>query len=152
MRVRLTVFITLALAGALTASAWSADERSATATPQAGGATAPWMSVLNNRDTRTVLGKEVRSNAGESMGRIVDLLVDRSGQVRAAVIDFGGFLGVGSRKIVVDWNALHFSNDQPDQISVDLTRDQVREAPEYKPGKPVVMLGALPNTASSPEM
>ena len=42
------------------------------------------------------------------MGRIVDVLVDRSGQVRAAIIDFGGFLGVGSRKIAVDWNALHF--------------------------------------------
>ena len=42
------------------------------------------------------------------MGRIVDVIVDRSGQVRAAIIDFGGFLGVGSRKIAVDWNALHF--------------------------------------------
>ena len=44
----------------------------------------------------------------EDMGHIVDVIVDRSGTVRAAVIDFGGFLGVGSRKIVVDWNALHF--------------------------------------------
>ena len=42
------------------------------------------------------------------MGRIVDVLVDRSGEVRAAIIDFGGFLGVGSRKIAVDWDALHF--------------------------------------------
>ena len=42
------------------------------------------------------------------MGRIVDVLVDRRGQVRAAIIDFGGFLGVGSRKIAVDWSALHF--------------------------------------------
>ncbi len=42
------------------------------------------------------------------MGHIVDVIVDRAGAVRAAVIDFGGFLGVGSRKIVVDWSALHF--------------------------------------------
>jgi hypothetical protein len=42
------------------------------------------------------------------MGRIVDVVVDRTGQVRAAVIDLGGFLGVGSRKIAVDWNALSF--------------------------------------------
>jgi len=151
MLVRLSILIALVLAGAVVSSARSADERSATATPEAGGATAPWMSVLNNRDVRAVLGKEIRSSAGESMGRVIDLLVDSGGQVRAAVIDFGGFLGVGNRKIVVDWNALHFS-EQPDQITVDLTRDQVREAPEYKQGKPVVMLGALPNTASSPEM
>ena len=46
------------------------------------------------------------------MGRIVDVIVDRTGTVRAAVIDFGGFLGVGSRKIVVDWSALHFGTGQ----------------------------------------
>ena len=50
----------------------------------------------------------MRSSADENMGRIVDVLVVRSGQVRAAIIDFGGFLGVGSRKIAVDWSALHF--------------------------------------------
>ena len=55
-----------------------------------------------------MLGRDVRSPTDEDMGRIVDVIVDRAGAVRAAVIDFGGFLGVGSRKIVVDWNALHF--------------------------------------------
>jgi hypothetical protein len=103
-----------------------------------------WKTVLAYRDVQGVLGKEVRSSVGEDMGRVVDVLVDRSGQVRAAVIDFGGFLGVGSRKVVVDWNALHFAPaDQPELISLDLTRNQVKEAPEYKPGKPVVVLGAL---------
>src|SRR5262249_30815433 len=68
--------------------------------------------------------------------------VNQAGQVRAAVIDFGGFLGVGSRKIAIDWNALHFaSNGRPDRITLELTRNQVRLAPEYKPGEPVVVLG-----------
>jgi hypothetical protein len=103
-----------------------------------------WQTVLPRQDVQAVLGKEVRSSAGEDMGRIVDILVDQTGQVRAAVIDFGGFLGVGNRKVVVDWKALHFAtNDQRDVISLDLTRNQVKEAPEYKPGKPVVVLGAL---------
>ena len=55
-----------------------------------------------------MLGREVRSTADENMGRIVDVIVDRAGQARAAIIDFGGFLGVGSRRIAVDWNALRF--------------------------------------------
>jgi hypothetical protein len=87
------------------------------------------------------------------MGRIVDVLVDRAGQVRAAIIDFGGFLGVGSRRIAVDWNALHFP--QPgkpgERIALDLTRDQVKTAPEYREGKPVVILGALGKLESLPE-
>jgi PRC-barrel domain len=92
-----------------------------------------------------VLGREVRSAADENMGRIVDVLVDRDRQVRAAIIDFGGFLGVGSRKIAVDWQALHFTPDAPrrDRITLELTRDQVKEAPEYKEDKPVVVLSSL---------
>ena len=68
------------------------------------------------------------------MGHIVDVIVDRAGTVRAAVIDFGGFLGVGSRKIVVDWSALHFGHvaDKGDSITLELTKEQVTAAPEYK--------------------
>src|SRR6202050_2815256 len=64
------------------------------------------VTVLANHEVEGILGREVRSSADENMGRIVDVLVVRSGQVRAAIIDFGGFLGVGSRKIAVAWNAL----------------------------------------------
>ena len=95
--------------------------------------------VLEQHDA--VLGRQVRSSAGEDMGRVVNVVVDQSGQVRAAIIDFGGFLGVGNRKIAVDWNALHFALDKKDPIILDLTRDQVKAAPEYKDGRPLVLIG-----------
>jgi hypothetical protein len=87
----------------------------------------------------------VVSATNENMGRVVDVLVDHAGKVRAAVIDFGGFLGVGSRKIAVDWSALHFPPPgKPDtHIALEFTRDQVKAAPEYQDGKPVVVLSAL---------
>ncbi len=107
--------------------------------------------VLDDHNVQPILGKAVRSTSGDGMGRIIDVIVDRSGRPRAAVIDFGGFLGVGSRKIVVDWSALHFSSSEGnDQVTVDLTRDQVKAAPEFKTGKPVVVVGAL--SPSGPEM
>ena len=95
----------------------------------------------------------MRSATDENMGRIADVLVDRSGQVRAAVIDFGGFLGVGSRKIAVDWNALHFPppGKPGERIALELTRDQVNAAPEYQEGNPVVILGALGRLEPLPE-
>jgi hypothetical protein len=128
-----------------------------TATPPANPApppqVTPEITVLNKHEVEGVLGRDVRSAADEDMGRIVDVLVDRAGQVRAAIIDFGGFLGVGSRKIAVDWGALHFP--QPgkagERIALDLTRDQVKSAPEYRDGKPVVILGALGKLESLPE-
>ncbi len=112
----------------------------------------PEITVLDNHEVEGVLGREVLSASNENMGRIVDVLVDRSGQVRAAIIDFGGFLGVGSRKIAVDWNALHFPppGKPGARITLELTRDQVNAAPEYHEGKPVVVLGALGKLESLP--
>jgi hypothetical protein len=104
----------------------------------------PSVTVIGARDAHGVLGREVRSPTDEDMGRIVDVIVDRSGVVRAAVIDFGGFLGVGSRKIVVEWNALHFGRvaNKSDSITLELTKEQVTAAPEYKEDTPIVVLGA----------
>ena len=117
----------------------SADD--SVATPEA----PPAVTILNSHEVEGILGRGVRSAADENMGRIVDVIVDRSGQARAAIIDFGGFLGVGSRKIAVEWNALRFAAPTLPgaRITLELTPDQVRAAPEYQEGEPVVVLGAL---------
>jgi hypothetical protein len=107
----------------------------------------PPTTLLDNNDSRGILGSAVRSAANEDMGRVVDVIVDRAGIARAAVIDFGGFLGVGSRKIAVDWNAIRFAGTSG--VSIDLTRDQVKTAPQYQDGKPIVVLGAAPEFARS---
>jgi PRC-barrel domain len=135
-------------------ASWAADD---TVVPQASpnaappntaakkeGVPPPSFTIIGAADAHGVLGRDVRSAADEDMGRIVDVVVDRAGQVRAAVIDFGGFLGVGSRKIVVDWNALRFwrIGNKSDSISLELTKEQVRAAPEYKEDTPIVVLGA----------
>ena len=92
----------------------------------------PSVTVIGARDAHGILGRDVRSSANENMGRIV------------AVIDFGGFLGVGSRKIVVDWNALRFAgvSSKSDSITLDLNKQQVSAAPEYKEDTPLIVLGA----------
>jgi hypothetical protein len=115
--------------------------------------------VIDDREVSAILSKRIRSGAGEDMGRIVDIIVSHDGQVRAAIIDFGGFLGIGTRKIAVDWRALNFASaGKPGAISVELTRNQLRLAPEYKRGEAVMVVGApgdkrLPPTseAAAPE-
>ena len=97
--------------------------------------------VVDGEQLESVLGIEAFSSAGDDMGRIVDILVDRTGQIRAAIIDFGGFLGVGSRKIAVDWRSLHFDPKKAGAVVVNLTKDQLRVAPVYKVAEPVVMVG-----------
>src|SRR6516164_649893 len=148
MRVRgwFILAIVLAVAGA---AAWGAENDSqknppAATTQEPAPPPPPSVTIIEPREAHGVLGRDVRSPANEDMGHIVDVIVDRSGKVRAAVIDFGGFLGVGSRKIVVDWNALHFGKiaNKKDSISLELTKAQVAAAPEYKEDTPIVVLGA----------
>ena len=112
----------------------------------------PTVTVIDNNEVQGILGREVRSSADENMGRIVDVIVDQAGQVKAAIIDFGGFLGVGSRRIAVAWSALRFppKTNKVERIALELTRDQVRAAPEYKEDKPVVVLGASGSLESLP--
>ena len=112
----------------------------------------PSVTVLGSKEVQSILGSEIRSAADEDMGRIADVLVDGSGQTRAAIIDFGGFLGVGSRKIAVDWKALHFvpAASSRYRIVLELTKDQVKPAPEYKEGKPTIVLGAAGNLEPLP--
>jgi hypothetical protein len=146
------------LSVAVASLAASAAESTDSAPPPPAAAPAaplatPEVTILNKHEVEGVLGREVRSAADENMGRIVDVLVDHAGEVRAAIIDFGGFLGVGSRKIAVDWNVLHFpqTGKAGERIALELTRDQVKAAPEYQEGKPVVVLGALGKLEPLPE-
>jgi hypothetical protein len=156
MRIHYRAAMAMALI-ALSAIAYSAAQESPATQPQfeqapAGPPREPTMTVLDSRDVQGILGKEVRSPVDENMGRIIDVIVDRTGQVRAAVIDFGGFLGVGSRKIAVAWNALRFpgNSKKGEHVALELTRDQVRAAPEFKDDKPVVVLGASGNLETLP--
>jgi len=112
----------------------------------------PSVTILETQEAQSILGRDVRSLTNEDMGRIVDILVDGEGGVRAAIIDFGGFLGVGNRKIAVDWKALHFVPAAGKRYSVvlELTRDQVKAAPEYKEGKQTIVLGASGNLEPLP--
>lgn len=115
--------------------------------PPAGTATAPSKGtpalVLDTEDYEGLLGKSVRAQNGDDLGRIIDVIIDRDGRPRAAIIDFGGFLGVGSRKIAVDWRVLKFVTEgKVGRITLALNRNQVRVSPEYKTGEPIVVLGA----------
>ena len=79
-----------------------------------------------------ILGQRVIDQEGKDIGRLVDVLVDANGQPQAAVIDFGGFMGVGNRKVAVHWSFLRFSPaDTKHKVTLEMTPDQVKAAPEF---------------------
>jgi hypothetical protein len=90
--------------------------------------------------SESVLGKDLIAS-GENAGRIVDVLTDGSGRIRAVVVDYGGFLGVGTRKIAVAWSDLRFDGSSG-TVTTDLPPERLSTAPEVKTGKPVVVISA----------
>jgi sporulation protein YlmC with PRC-barrel domain len=78
-----------------------------------------------------VEGTTVYNTAGEKLGSIDDLMIDKiSGQVRYAVMEFGGFLGMGTDRYPIPWNMLKYDTSQ-DGYVVPLDKAKLEGAPSY---------------------
>lgn len=78
-----------------------------------------------------VEGTNVYNAAGDKLGSIDDLMIDKlSGQVRYAVMEFGGFLGMGTDRYPIPWNMLKYDTSQ-DGYVVPLDKAQLEGAPRY---------------------
>lgn len=94
---------------------------------------------LSTRDvisSERVEGTKVYNNAGEKLGSIDDLMIDkRSGQVRYAVLEFGGFLGMGTDRYPLPWNMLKYDTAVEGYV-VPLDKDRLEGAPRYPQDEP----------------
>jgi hypothetical protein len=98
---------------------------------------------IQTRQLESLLGREVRTRVEGDSGRIIDLLTDRDGKLQAAVVEMGGFLGIGTRKIAIDWRSFNFSTPDPRSfVTLEVSREQLRLAPEYTGRENVVVLMA----------
>ena len=80
----------------------------------------------------TILGRSVLDSEGTDVGALVDVVVDKDGKPLAGVVDVGGFLGVGARRVAVAWTLLRFVHDSGETvIHMDLTFSSAAAAPEY---------------------
>ena len=66
------------------------------------------------------------------MGEISDLLLNKqSGDVDRAIISFGGFLGIGEKKVAIPWNEIQVDQAN-NQVQVSMTEDQIKSAPTFQ--------------------
>jgi PRC-barrel domain protein len=108
-------------------------------------------SESTTQPAESVLGIEVHTNSEKNIGRIIDVLAGRRGGIEAVVVEFGGFLGIGTRKVAIEWSALRLESEGNQLIAVlNIPRDQLRAAPEYKQGQPAVITRAIDPLSPSP--
>ena len=78
-----------------------------------------------------VEGTTVYTTAGEKLGSVDDLMIDKvSGQIRYAVLEFGGFLGMGTDRYPLPWNMLKYDTAKEGYV-VPLDKDKLEKAPRY---------------------
>ena len=82
-----------------------------------------------------VEGTSVYNANGDKLGSVDDLIIDkRSGQVRYAVLEFGGFLGMGTDRYPMPWNVLKYDTEKEGYV-VPLTKAKLDAAPRYAEGE-----------------
>jgi sporulation protein YlmC with PRC-barrel domain len=82
--------------------------------------------------SETVSGTNVYNPAGDKLGSIDTLMINKlSGKVRYAVLEFGGFLGIGTERYPLPWESLKYEPNMGGYV-VSLTREQLDNAPRYE--------------------
>jgi hypothetical protein len=83
-----------------------------------------------------VIGSNLKSRPDdETIGAISDLVIDADGKIVAAIVEVGGFLGLGKKEVAISWDSIeHRMNEKGDEhvFTVSATKDALTNAPEYK--------------------
>jgi sporulation protein YlmC with PRC-barrel domain len=115
-----------------------ADQAAANAAAPAAGAAATPI----NRDELTdatltaeeLIGTDAYGPSDEHLGAIGDVVLGQDGKtVDAVIIDFGGFLGIGTKPVAVGIENLRFATDKDGKkyLFLNVTRDQLDKAVAY---------------------
>jgi PRC-barrel domain len=85
--------------------------------------------TFNLISSENVEGTTVYDSNGNKIGEI--LMIDKvSGNVRYAVMSFGGFMGLGHSHYPLPWDALKYDSEREGYIT-NVTEDQLKDAPEF---------------------
>jgi sporulation protein YlmC with PRC-barrel domain len=78
----------------------------------------------------TVLGSD-----NQKVGDVIDILLDKSGQVKAFIVGVGGVLGLGAKEVAVDlteFREVPAAGGNKAQLKISMTKEQLTQAPDFK--------------------
>jgi sporulation protein YlmC with PRC-barrel domain len=82
-----------------------------------------------------LMGKSVFDTNDNSVGDVTDLIIDDTGKISDVIIDFGGFLGIGSSQASIGFDEMTVISSEGYEdvrVYVDATKEQIEELPEYQ--------------------
>ena len=83
----------------------------------------------------SLIGNDVANKQGEDIGKINEIMLDmRTGQVRYAVLSFGGFLGMGGKLFATPWSALTLDTENKCFV-LNVDKERLDNAPGFDKDK-----------------
>jgi len=77
--------------------------------------------------------QSVYNQANDRIGRVEDLLVDKDGMTRVAILAVGGFLGLASKYVAVPFTALQLQlRERQPYLTLEVSQTALRRAPGFK--------------------
>jgi PRC-barrel domain len=86
--------------------------------------------VATGYRTSKVVGSTVVNETNETVGTIDDLIVTPSEKVPFAVLSVGGFLGMGTKYVVVPYSSLQVRDKK--MVLPGATKESLKALPEFK--------------------
>ena len=78
-----------------------------------------------------LIGMSVQGTDGKKLGDIKDLVIDpEEGGVDYAVLEFGGFAGIGDKYFAVPWEALQLDQTKK-RLLLDVHKKELKDAPGF---------------------
>jgi len=85
----------------------------------------------------TLMGASVYNSAGkdgQDIGKVDDLVIDKDGKIVSVVVGVGGFLGIGSKDVAIDYSQVKWEQGNGSWwIIVPTTADQLKALPDFDP-------------------
>jgi sporulation protein YlmC with PRC-barrel domain len=78
-----------------------------------------------------LIGSNVANDKGEKIGSIDDMIVDQK-QVMFAILQIGGFLGLGKHLVAVPYDSLQIEDNGKKIILPGASKDELKELAEFK--------------------
>ena len=82
-----------------------------------------------------VVGLDIYNGQNNNIGKIQDIAFDTSKKMTGYILSVGGFLGMGTRYVAVNPDAVMVSYDAQNKVwkaTMNATKDQLKAAPEFK--------------------
>jgi sporulation protein YlmC with PRC-barrel domain len=111
-----------------------ADRTAPADRPARSAATTKGFTKTGEMSADALIGATVKNKAGETVGEIKDLHLNKDGSIKAAVVGVGGFLGMGERNVLIPWNQIQTAreNDADLVVRTEASKDSLKAMPEYE--------------------